>query len=159
MQAFSKIADWRKKAIGLFVFCMVFLFLLALVVTILGPLAGKKFCTLLGALGTGINVRFSNSEIPKSYEIIVNSPGNEQKITCPNGGTSGQYSSKCTNAGAFIADSFNSPPEDYSVTVHANGKTFTQKMDPGSCQDASSTNGKGCPPFCYSSSATIDLSP
>jgi len=125
-----------------------------------GPPIAKKYCTLLGAEGTGIDIRlFSHAETPKSYEIIVNSPGGSQKIACPNGGATGEYSSKCTGVGAFVADGFDYPPEDYSVTVHANGKAFTQKLDPGSCLDASDTNGKGCPPFCYRASATINLSP
>ncbi|MGC1378134.1 MAG: hypothetical protein WA821_18030 [Anaerolineales bacterium] len=152
---------WSKiKKTAFFVLFFLFLGFMAYII-LLGPLtfAGKKFCTLLGALGTGIDVRFSHTEMPKSYEIVVNSPGGAQKIICPNGGATSEYSSKCTGGGAFIADSFDYPPEDYSVTVHANDKTFTQKMDPGSCLDASSVNGKGCPPFCYRSSVTIDLSP
>jgi hypothetical protein len=114
-------------------------------------------CTLIGCAG-GVTIEFPQLPPGESYEVQLSLPSGETKtLRCGEGTNQIPFEMVCTENEVFFALPNDAPPpEQISITVTADGETFSREFSP--VFEKFQPNGEDCPPVCYNATVQFQLS-
>jgi hypothetical protein len=156
----------KKTLIFIFVGLLGFVVIAITVLSFLGPIVGKNFCGLVDCLGGGIEINLVGENLPDKYSIEIDSIAGKRILTCNHsylatprpGFIYYGNADVCTSGGAiFSLQKDVVPPKKITVTVVADGKTFSQEFSPH--YDKNQPNGENCPPTCYGATIEMKITP